>query len=320
MDGPIIFLTRRIPDAGLTLLASACTVMMHDTDQPISEEELRDGVHSADGLLCLLTDGVHRGIIDAAPRLRVISNYAVGYNNIDIEAARARGIVVTNTPGVLTDATADLAFALLAAVARRIAESDRWLRTHRFTGWAPMLFTGHDISGATLGIVGAGRIGEALAKRAAAGFDMRIVYTDATANPLLEDRYGAHRLPLDALLGIADFVSIHVPLTGETQHLIGARELGLMKPDAVLINTARGPIVDEAALIDALRNGGIAGAGLDVYEHEPAIPDVLRELDNVVILPHIGSASIRTRERMAVMAAQNILNVLQGHEPVSRVV
>lgn len=301
-----------IPDEGLALLRPATDLHIFPHDRPITRAELLDGVRDADALLCLLTDGIDRAVLDAAPRLKVVANYAVGYNNIDVDAARARGIVVTNTPGVLTDATADIAFALLIDCARRISESDRWLRAHTFDGWAPMLFRGVDLSGRTVGIVGAGRIGRAMAQRCAGGFGMSVVYTDRAPDAAFESDFGARFLPLDELLAASDFVSLHVPLTNETRHLIGARELALMKSTAVLVNTARGPVVDEEALIEALRTRRIFGAGFDVYEHEPAVPETLRALDNAVILPHIGSASFDTRARMAVMAAENILAVLAG--------
>jgi glyoxylate reductase len=314
-----IFLTRSIPAEGIEILQRHGDLHIYPHDRPITKAELLESVRDADALLCLLTDPVDADVIAAAPRLKVISNYAVGYNNIDIDAAKARGIAVTNTPGVLTDATADIAFALMLACARRIAEGDRWIRGHDFPGWAPMQLLGQDLREKTLGIVGAGRIGEALARRAFGAYDMRVLYVDTRRNENLESAFGARFCELDALLRESDYVSLHVPLTPATHHLIGARELGLMRPSAILINTARGPVVDEAELIEALRERRIFAAGFDVYEHEPRVPDELRALDNAVLLPHIGSASISTRARMARMAAENLVAVLEGSEPEHRV-
>lgn len=314
-----IFLTRPIPGSARELLSASCDLVVRDIDSPITPKELLEGVQDADGLLCMLTDAITSDVIEAAPRLRVISNYAVGFNNIDVAAAWARGIAVTNTPGVLTDATADTALALLLCCARRIAESDRWMRTHDFLGWSPTLFVGRDLRHATLGIVGAGRIGVALAERCVGAFAMTVLYSDVVENPDLETRLGARRVPLNTLLAESDFVSLHAPLTADTLHLIGPRQLDMMKRTAILINTARGPMVDEAALVDALENGTIAGAGLDVYEQEPMLHPRLRSLDSVVLLPHIGSASEATRATMSEMAARNLLLVLEGKEPLSRV-
>ena len=247
-------------------------------------------------------------------RMRVIANCAVGYNNIDIQAATKRGIVVTNTPGVLTDATADLAWTLILALARRVPEADRFLRAGKYKEWGLLFMLGTPVYGQTLGLVGAGRIGTAVALRAK-GFNMKIIYCDAFKNKRIEEDAGAKRLSLAVLLRRADIVSIHVPLDKSTFHLIGRRELSLMKPSALLINTARGEIVDEKALITALRTRQIAGAGLDVYEHEPKVPQVLKSLTNVVLLPHIGSATRETRTKMAVMAAKNLIEALKGRTP-----
>lgn len=293
------------------------TVFEHD--RQISKPELVDGIREADALVCMLTDPVDADVIAAGSALRCVSSYAVGYNNIDIAAAKRRGVAVTNTPGVLTEATADIAFALMIACARRIVESDAWLRQGHFAGWAPRLFLGQDLVGRTLGIIGAGRIGQALARKAAHGFAMRILYHNRNHSEKLENEYGAIYSPLDTLLHESDFISIHVPLTPETHHMIDARALALMKPSAVFINTARGPVVDEQALIAALRDQRIFAAGFDVYENEPVIPHELIALPNTVLLPHIGSASIKTRDRMAVMAAQNLIDVLDGREPAHRV-
>jgi len=316
---PSVFITRRIPDAGLDILSEHVSLTIFEEDRQIARQEIIERIGDVDGMICLLSDPIDKEVIEAGKKLKVISAYAVGYNNIDIEAARNRGIVVTNTPGVLTDATADIAFALMIAAARRIAESDAWMRTHEFEGWAPKFFLGVDLVGKTLGIIGAGRIGAALAKRAYAGFDMKIAYHGRNRNPEFESKFNAQFMPLNDLLAASDFVSIHTPLTPETHHLIGEQELALMKPTAVLVNTARGPVVDEQALIRCLQEQRIFGVGLDVYEHEPAVPRELKELPNAVILPHIGSASFQTRDRMAVITANNCLAVLDGGSPEFRV-
>lgn len=314
-----IFISRRIPEVGIALLSKHHTVTVFEPDRPIRKDELINGVRDAEGLVCLLSDPVDADVIAAGTQLRCISSYAVGYNNIDLAVAKQRGIVVTNTPGVLTEATADIAFALMIACARRIVESDAWLRKGNFAGWAPKLFRGQDIVGRTLGIIGAGRIGQALAKKAAHGFDMRILYHNRSRNPEFESKCGAAFATLETLLSKSDFISLHVPLTPETRHLIDAKAIALMKTSAVFINTARGPVVDEQALITALREQRIFSAGFDVYEDEPSIPQELIDLTNTVLLPHIGSASFETRDRMAVMAAENLIEALEGREPAHRV-
>ncbi len=310
-----VYVTRQIPHPGLDMLLEACShVEVNPQDRVLSREELLAAVRGRDGVLCLLTDTIDAAVLDAAKGAKVFANCAVGYNNIDVPAATARRIAVTNTPGVLTDATADLTWALLFAVARRIPEGDRYTRAGRFKGWAPMLMLGGDISDRTLGIIGAGRIGTAVALRSR-GFRMRVLYFDKAQNEALEQAVGAQRVDLDTLLRASDFVSLHVNLDPTTHHLISARELALMKPTAYLINTSRGPVVDEAALVAALRERRIAGAGLDVFENEPELTPGLAELDNVVILPHIGSATIGTRTRMATLAATNLLAALRGERP-----
>jgi glyoxylate reductase len=282
---------------------------------PPPHEELRARTAGADALICLLTDRVDADLIGAAPNLRVISNLAVGYDNIDVAAASARGIAVGNTPGVLTETTADLAFALLLAAARRITEGDRFVRDGKWKTWDPSLLLGYDVHGATLGIVGFGAIGQAVARRAR-GFEMRVLYNTRSPN----DTPGATAVRLDDLLRQSDIVSLHAPLTPQTQHLIGERELQLMKPTAILINTARGPLVDQPALVRALTEGWIAAAGLDVAEVEPIPPDdPLLLAPNCVLLPHMGSASHATRARMADMAVDNVLAALNNQPLPHRV-
>lgn len=311
---PQIYVTRRLPQPALDRLAEVFEVELNPEDRTLTKAELLQKVRGRDALLCLLTDTIDAEIIHAEPRLRVISNYAVGYNNIDVAAATARRLPVTNTPGVLTETTADLTFALILAVARRIVEGDRLTREGRFPGWGPMFLLGSDVYGKTLGIVGMGRIGEAVTRRAV-GFGMRILYVSRHPKPEVERAYGAIRVELESLLRESDFVSIHVPLTEETYHLIAEPQLRQMKPTAFLINTSRGPVVDEKALVVALREKWIGGAGLDVYEREPLLEPGLVELENTVLAPHLGSATIETRTRMAMLAAENAIAVVQNRRP-----
>ena len=307
-----VYVTRVIPEEGLKLVEAAASVEVWPEEGPPPREVLLEKVRDVDGLLCLLTDRIDAELLDRAPRLRVVSNLAVGYDNIDVPACTARGIRVGNTPGVLTETTADLAFALLMATARRIVEAERFLRDGKWKTWSPMLLTGRDVHHATLGIVGMGRIGYEMAKRAH-GFDMTVLYADVRPHEAAERDYGARRLPLDELLAQSDFVTIHTPLLPETRGLIGAEALARMKPTAILVNTSRGPVVDQTALYEALKNGVIAGAGLDVFEVEPLPMDSpLLTLENVVLAPHIGSASIATRTRMSVLAAENLVAGLRG--------
>ncbi|MEM2481297.1 MAG: glyoxylate reductase [Candidatus Hadarchaeales archaeon] len=310
-----VFVTRLLPGPALEVLREKCEVEVNEEDRVLTKREIIEGVRGKDGLLCLLTDRIDAEVMDAgAPTLKVISNYAVGFDNIDVPEATRRGIAVTNTPGVLTETTADLTWALLMAVARRIVEADKFVRKGDWKGWAPSLFLGRDVYGKTLGIVGLGRIGKAVARRAA-GFEMKVLYFDVKRDEKAEKELGVRFVSLEELLRESDFVSIHVPLTKETWHLIGEKELRLMKPTAFLVNVARGPIVDEAALIRALREHWIAGAALDVYEREPYVPPELIQLENTVLLPHLGSASVETRERMAMMAVENLLAVLESRIP-----
>jgi len=309
-----VFVTRQIPEPGLVLLRKEFDVEINPYDRVIKKQELMNAVKGKDGLLCLLTDPVDRDVIYAEPNLKMIASYAVGYDNIDVKAATERGIPVSNTPGVLTDTTAELAWALLFAVARRIVEGDRFTREGRFTGWAPMLMLGQDLTNKTLGIIGAGRIGTAVALKSK-GFRMKVLYTDEQHNELLEKELHAKKVPLSDLLAQADFVSVHAPLTRQTNHLISEQELRMMKPTAILVNTARGPIVDEHALAKALKEHWIFGAGLDVYEQEPLIAPELLSLENVVLQPHTGSGTFETRTKMALMAAENLIAGLKGDIP-----
>ncbi|BBL81124.1 D-glycerate dehydrogenase [Rubrobacter xylanophilus] len=308
-----VVVTRRIPGAGLDRLGDLQTVVLGE--EPPSREDLLAAARGASGILSTVTERIDAEVMDAAgPPLRVVANMAVGYDNVDVAAATARGVVVTNTPGVLDETTADTAFLLLMAAARRLGEAERLVRSGRWRGWGPEQLTGPDVWGKTLGIVGFGRIGQAVARRAR-GFGMRVLYTSRSRREEAERELGARRVELEELLRESDFVSLHVPLTPETRHLIGERELSLMKPAAVLVNTARGPVVDEAALAAALARGRIFAAGLDVYEREPEVHPALLGLENVVLAPHIGSASIETRNRMAALAAENLLAALSGQRP-----
>jgi glyoxylate reductase len=288
-----------------------------DPDRIWTRQELIDKLRagSYNALYCLLTNPIDAEVMDAAPDLKIIANMAVGYNNIDVAEATRRGIPVSNTPGVLTDTTADFAWALLMSAARRVSEGDRFTREGRFQGWGPLMLVGQDVHGKTLGIIGFGRIGRALAKRAS-GFDMQVLYHDRyPADADTERSLRASSVEMDDLLARSDYVSIHTDYNPETHHLIGAPELARMKPTAYLINTSRGACVDEAALVDALKSGRIAGAGLDVYEREPEIHPGLLELQNVVLAPHIASASLDTRTAMALTAANNVIAALRGERP-----
>ncbi len=315
MSKPKVLLTGRIPDGVMAVLSDACDVESNTHDRPLERRELLERIGDKKGLLSMITDDVNRELMDRAPHLGMIANMAVGYNNVDVKAATARGIPVSNTPGVLTDATAELAFALILAAARRVAELDRRTRAGEFKWWAPMQFLGSEVTGKTLGIIGLGRIGQAVARRAR-GFNMRLLYHNRTRmESSAEDSLRVEYADLDGLLAESDFISLHVPLTEETTYLIGARELALMKPTAYLINTSRGPVVDEKALVQVLRERKIGGAGLDVYENEPALAPGLAELDNAVLLPHVGSGTLETRTRMASLAVENLLAGLRGDTP-----
>lgn len=315
---PTLYVTRLLPEPVMTAVKERFRLTTLPGVASPSREGLLAGIREAQAVICTLTDQLDQDLMEAAPRLQVIANYAVGYNNIDVDAARARNVIVTNTPDVLTETTADLTWALLLAVARRIPEGDQLVRSGQWTGWAPAQLLGADVHGRTLGIIGMGRIGRAVARRAA-GFGMTILYCTRTATDLQADESGWERVPLEDLLSRSDFVSLHVPLTPETFHLIGEPELRRMRPSAFLINTCRGPVVDERALVEALCAGQLAGAGLDVYEREPECHPGLRELTQVVLLPHLGSATLTTRLRMGMICVENILAVLEGRPAPNRV-
>jgi glyoxylate reductase len=313
---PNVYVTRELPGQAPSMLRQECdTVDVNPWDRALSPQELLQAVPGRSGILCTGMDPIPAAVLDAAgPSLRAIAVCAVGYDNIDVPELTRRRIGASNTPDVLTETTADLAWALLMAAARRVAEGDRFVRAGRWTGWGPRQMLGLDVYGKTLGIVGAGRIGCAVARRAR-GFGMHVLYHNRSPRPEIERELGAERVPLDELLRRSDFVTINLPLSKVTVHAIGARELALMKPTAVLVNTGRGPLVDEAALAEALRAGRIAAAGLDVFEREPAVHPALLELDNVVMTPHVGSGTLETRSKMAEIAARCLLDMMRGVAP-----
>lgn len=318
---PKVFVTRLIPEAGIKILREkGFEVEVSEVDGVLPREQLLAKVKGADGILSLLTDKMDAELMDAAgPQLKIIANYAVGYDNINLADAAAHNVIITNTPEVLTESVAELAMALIFAISRRVVEADQFMRDGKYHGWGPMMFLGNDLVGKTLGLVGLGRIGAAVARRMHDGFEMKIMYYDAKRNEELEKKYNLQFVDLDTLLKESDYVSIHVPMKPETKHLINADKLKMMKKTAYLINTARGPIVDEAALVEALKTGEIKGAGLDVYEAEPKMAPGLAELPNTVLLPHIASATEETRAAMSELAAKNIVAVLSGEAPLTSV-
>jgi glyoxylate reductase len=315
-----IVVTRRIPDPAIELLEGVGSVWVSPHDRPLSTAELHDAVAGADAAVTLLHDQVDDAFLDAAgPGLRIVANVAVGYDNVDVAACRRRGVVVSNTPGVLTEATADIAFALVLMATRRLGEGERLIRARTPWSWSMFFMLGTGVQGKTLGIVGLGKIGQATARRARA-FGMQIAYAGRRRAPeAVEAELGARFVAFEELLATADVVSLHCPLSPETRHLIDADALGRMRPSAFLVNTTRGPVVDEAALARALRAGTIAGAGLDVFEREPEVSPELLELENVVLIPHLGSATVETRTAMGVLAAENVGAVLSGRAPVTPV-
>ncbi len=310
-----VFVTYEIPDSGLKMLREKFELDVYTGEEFLTKEEMIERARKADAMVAHLRDPIDAQFIQSLEKMKIIADYAVGYNNIDVQAATERGIYVTHTPGVLTEATADIAFALILAVARRIVESDRFVRDGKFVGWKPKLMLGYDLYGKTLGIVGMGRIGQAVARRAL-GFGMNIVYHNRNRLPQeLETEFNAKYLSLDELISTSDFISLHTPLTKETFHMIDAEKISHMKPNAIIVNTARGPVIDEQALYEALKARKIAGAGFDVYENEPKLTPGLEKLDNVVLLPHIGSATYETREKMSQIVAINIIEALEGRIP-----
>jgi glyoxylate reductase len=308
-----VLVTREIPEAGLRPLEDFDVTIL--SERPSERGELLEAAQGIDGVLSTLTEKIDAEFMNAAgENLKVVANMAVGYDNVDVATANERGIVVTNTPDVLDETTADTAFMLMLAAARRLGEGERIVRSGRWEAWGPKMLLGPDVWGKKLGIVGFGRIGQALARRAR-GFDMEVLYSARSRREEAEGELDARYLELDELLGECDFLSLHTPLTEETTHLIGAGELGRMKPEAVLVNTSRGPVVDEAALAEALAEGRIFAAGLDVYENEPEVHPRLLELENVVLAPHIGSASLETRDKMAALAGEDLRAVLRSEQP-----
>jgi glyoxylate reductase len=314
---PRIFVTRKIPETGIKMLREkGYEIEVSDFDGVLPREKLLQKAKGADAILSLLTDKIDGEVMDAAgPQLKIVANYAVGYDNIDLKAAAERNVIITNTPEVLTESVAEHTVALMFSIARRIIESDQFMRDGKYVGWAPMLFLGNGLVGKTLGLVGLGRIGAAVAKMMRDGFEMKIIYYDIKRNEDLEVKYHLEYRDLESLLKDSDFVSIHVPLLPTTRHLIAEPQLKMMKKTAYLINTSRGPVVDEKALVEALKNREIKGAALDVYEEEPKMAPGLAELSNTVLTPHTASATEETRSAMSKMAAKNIIAALEGKEP-----
>jgi glyoxylate reductase len=310
-----VYVCRPIFDETVAGLKHHVDVHVNPEDRILSKAELMANLRDKDGALTLLTDSIDSEVLESAPDLKVVANFAVGFNNVDVESATKLGIAVTNTPGVLTETTADFAWTLLMAAARRVVEGDKFTRSGKFDAWGPKMLLGHDVFGKTLGLVGLGRIGQAVARRAR-GFDMKVMFYDAEPIPAgLIRELGVERVELDQLIRTSDFISLHVPLLPTTKHLLNDHTFSMMKPNCIVVNTSRGPVIDEKALVRALKQGKIAAAGLDVYEREPEIEPELLEMDNVVIAPHIASASYETRLRMCNMAADNLLAVLRGERP-----
>ncbi len=314
MSKPKVYVSRVIPKTGMNILEDSCDVTVNEKDEQLSKDKLIENLKDKDGALVMLSDKIDRELIEACPNLKAVSNLAVGYNNIDVEAAKEAGIIATNVPEVLTEATAELTWALLMAVARRVVEADKFLRAGKFDDWGPMLLMGNDIYGKKLGIIGFGDIGQAVARKAA-GFDMEIAYNKRNKLSIAtEKRLGVEYKNIPQLLAESDYITINAPLNSETYHMIGTEELQIMKETAYIINTGRGPIIDEKALVEALKNGVIAGAALDVFENEPEVESGLLELDNVILTPHIGSASKEARYELAEKAASDLVAALTGGE------
>ncbi len=314
-----IYITRKVPESGIKILKDkGYEVVINPEDRVLTKEELINNLkgQNYNALFCLLTDKIDGEVMDSfGPQLKIVANMAMGFDNINIEEAKKRGIMITNTPGVLTNTVAEHTFSLMLAIAHRIAEADKFTRALKWQGWAPILLLGNDLSGKTLGVVGLGRIGSRVAYHALKGFDMKVVYYDVKRNEDFEKEFSAIYMSLEDLLKQSDFISIHVPLLDSTRHLINAENLKLMKPSAYLVNTSRGPVIDEAALAYALANKVIKGAALDVFEFEPKITPELLQLDNVILTPHIASATEETRSKMSDLAATNIIEALEGRTP-----
>lgn len=314
MSKPKVLITREIPSPGIELLKTECEIEMNTEDRAMTRSELLSRAADKDAVLCLLTDKIDAEFFDAAPRLKGVANYAVGFDNMNVAEASSRGIFLSNTPDVLTEATAEMAWALLFSVSRRIVESDLFLRTGQWAGWGPLQFVGQGISGKTLGIVGPGRIGTSMAMMSR-GFNMKVLYSGNRKNDVLEKEMNAELVSFSTLIRESDFISLHVPLRTETKHMFSASVFKEMKKSSVIINTARGAVINEEDLLDALVTGEIAGAGLDVYEFEPEVTEKLKILNNVVLTPHTGSGTIKSRDDMSIMAAENILAMLKNKKP-----
>lgn len=312
-----IFITRKIPQLGLeTLQRNKIEYDMSDLDRPLTRDELMSKVKGVDAILSQLVDKIDGEVMDTAgSQLKIVANYAVGYDNINLKDAASRGVMVTNTPDILTGSVADHAFGLMLAAGRRIVESDRFSRAGKYQGWQPFLLLGQDVFAKTLGIIGMGRIGSALAERAAHGFNMKVIYHDQKPNEVLDAKIGSKNVSMEELLRNSDFVSVHVPLLPSTKHLISTPQFEMMKKTAVLVNTSRGPVVDELALLKALQQGDIFAAGIDVWENEPKLTPGLEKLENIVITPHTASATIETRDNMSKLAAENIVAAVTGQTP-----
>jgi len=312
---PKVLITREIPSPGIELLKSECDVEINKKNRALTREELLGMVKDKDAVLCLLTDKIDAEFFDASPKLKGVANYAVGFDNMDVKEASLRGIPLSNTPEVLTEATAEMAWALLFSVARRIVESDIFLRSGKWEGWGPLQYVGSGISGKTLGIVGPGRIGSSMALMSK-GFNMKVLYSGNRKNSILEKELGAEFVPFMRLVKESDFISLHVHFLAETKHMFNASVFREMKKSSIIINTARGAVIKEDDLLDALMSGEIAGAGLDVYEFEPSVTEGLKSLKNVVLTPHTGSGTIKSRDDMSIMAAENILAMLKKEKPL----
>ncbi len=313
-----VLVTKDILDSGIEMLQEKYEVVVRRTSEAMTRQEMLEEFPKYDGIITMLSDQIDKEILEAAPRVKVYANYAVGYNNFDVESGKMKGVAMTNTPDVLSDSTAETAWALLFAVSRRVVEADRYVRDGKWDAFSLKLLLGQDVHGKTLGIIGAGRIGERFAEKAR-GYHMRILYHNRTRRLDFEKRANATYVELDELYAESDFISLHCPLTEETRHLLDADAFKKMKFSAVVVNTSRGPVIDEEALVEALKDNEIWGAGLDVFEDEPNVHPELLKMDNVVLLPHIGSATTETREKMSQMAARNIIEVLEGRDPINSV-